>query len=78
MAGLTTFQQYRRGRMMMVAARYFGSKSGVEEIAAVMGLRHQRVSAILRDAVKVLESDGLIDRGSGVHRPASKARKELK
>ena len=75
-AGLSTFQQYRRGRMLMVAARYFGSRSGVEEIASVMGMRHQRVSAILRDAVAVLESEGLIDRGSGVHRPAAKPRKK--
>lgn len=73
-SGMTTFQQYRRGRMLMVAARYFGSKDGVEQIASVMGMRHQRVSAILRDAVQVLESNGLIDRGSGVHRPPSKRR----
>ena len=61
-ASLTTFQQYRRGRILMVAARYFGSKAGIEEIATLMGMTHQRVSAILGDAVELLESEGLICR----------------
>ncbi len=78
LAGLSTFKQYRRGRILMVAARYFGSKAGIEEIATLMGMTHQRVSAILGDAVELLESEGLIDRGSGVHHPAGKSRKELK
>ena len=68
-------QRYRRRRMIVVAARYFGHGKGVEEISEVMGISHQRVSAILGDAVKLLESQGLILRREDATCPVSGQRR---
>ena len=73
LSGINVFseaQQYKRRRIILVATRYFSQGKGVEEISAVMGISHQRVSAMLGDAVKLLEYRGLILRNGSALVPA--------